>query len=224
MSTRRLYHSLGSPFARAVRILLDELGLAFEADIADITDAAKDRALRTPTLQVPTLTDGDLTLWDSGLIAEYLVATYKDRPARQKPRLAAALARPDHEWKDRRLLAAIQTLGESAVLVSQLRWSGTTARDNAFIARNVDRIGYLISWLEAQITSEAEGFWVGELSVPDIFCICHLMFITHRPLEIEWERTRTPRLAALHDRLGARPSFQKHSIKWWEPPRPAELA
>lgn len=214
---RRLYFTPGSPFARAIRIILDEIGLAWEPDVASIKDSADDRARRTPALQVPTLFDGELTLWDSGLIAEYLLATYPARPEREAPVLAQSITRPGHEWPDRRLLATAQTLGQSTVIVSQMRWSGTTARDNAFIARNVDRIGRLIDWFETQLASEHEGFLPGTLSVQDIFCVCHLMFITHRPLDIEWERGKTPRLAALHDRLGERASFGRNPVTWWEP-------
>lgn len=217
MSARKLYFTPGSPFARAIRIMLDEIGLSYEPDIASITDSAEERARRTPALQVPTLVDGNVTLWDSGLIAEYLLATYPQRPVRQAPVLAPVLARAERPWLDRRLFATVQTLGESTVLVSQLRWSGTTARDNAFIARNVERIGRLFDWFEAQLEGESEGFLPGWLSVQDIFCVCHLMFITHRPLEIEWVRARTPRLAALHDRLSRRPSFLANPIEWWEP-------
>lgn len=217
MPARKLYFTPGSPFARAIRIMLDEIGLSYEPDVADISDSAEERARRTPALQVPTLVDGEVTLWDSGLIAEYLLATYPQRPARQAPTLAPIVARAERPWLDRRLFATVQTLGESTVLVSQLRWSGTTARDNAFIARNVDRIQRLFDWFEAQIESESEGFLPGWLSVQDIFCVCHLMFITHRPLEIEWVRSRTPRLAALHDRLSQRHSFLANPIQWWEP-------
>ena len=217
MPALRLCFTPGSPFARAIRIMLDEIGLEWEPDVAGIKDSAEDRARRSPALQVPTLVDGFLTLWDSSLIADYLLATYPDRPAHERPALAQMIARPGQEWTDRRLFATVQTLGASTVTVSQMRWSGTTARDNAFIARNVERIGRLIDWFETQLPSESEGFVPGVMSVQDIFCVCHLMFITHRPLEIEWHRGRTPRLAALHDRLSQRESFQNNPITWWAP-------
>ncbi len=217
MSGRRLYFTPGSPFARAIRIMLAELGLDWEPDVARLKDSAGERAKRSPVLQVPTLVDNGLTLWDSGLIAAYLLATYPAPAAGEAPPLARAITRPGHEWMDHRLFATVQTLGESTVLVSQLRWSGTTARDNAFIGRNVERILGLLAWFETQLADDGEGFLPGVLSVQDIFCICHLMFITHRPLEIEWVREHTPRLAALHDRLDERASFRRHGVTWWEP-------
>ena len=83
---RALLFTTGSPFARAVRIILDELGLEHERREEITTPTAERRAQATPTLQVPTLWDGDITLWESGVIAEYLLATY---PQRQKVKIGA---------------------------------------------------------------------------------------------------------------------------------------
>ena len=69
---RKLFFTTGSPFARAVRIVLVEKGLDFERAETYTTPSAEDRAKVTPTLQVPTLVDGELTLWDSAVIIDYL--------------------------------------------------------------------------------------------------------------------------------------------------------
>ena len=55
--------------------------LPFERDETYTTPSVEERAKVTPTLQVPTLIDGDLTLWDSAVILEYLMATYSNPPA-----------------------------------------------------------------------------------------------------------------------------------------------
>ena len=221
MQKRSLHFTPGSPFGRAIRVILDEIGLDWQSNEADITDSATDRLKHTPTLQVPTFIEGNLTLWDSQLIAEYLIATYKNREEQPElPPLSAHIFRQKHEWSDKLLFATIQTFGESIVLVSQMRWSGINAEDSNHIALNVERINSLMDWFELQLADNKEGFQAGALSVQDIFCICHLMFITHRPLEIEWDRAKTPKLAALHDRLIRRPSFVKNPIEWWEPVRP----
>lgn len=217
---RRLYFTPGSPFARAIRIMLDEIGLVWTPDYANIMDRPEERAIRTPTLQVPTYFEDELVLWDSSLIAEYLLASYgQRRPIEGLSPLAAAIHRVGYQWQDKALLAAIQTLGQSTVLVSQLRWSGTLATDNAHIARNADRVLRLLDWLETQLP-DGHGFFPDVLSAQDIFCICHLMFITNRPLDIVWERDRTPKLAQLHDQLALRPSFLCNAIAWWEPGMP----
>jgi len=57
---RKLFFTTGSPFARAVRIILAEKGLNFEREETFTTPSVEERAKVTPTLQVPTLVDGDL--------------------------------------------------------------------------------------------------------------------------------------------------------------------
>jgi len=218
MVERSLYSTNASPFGRAIQIILDEIGLDWRAEEASRTGTAAERAKHSPALQVPVLREGALTLWDSGVIAEYLLATYPARPVRDGlPPLAPRIARPEHLWADELLFATIQTLGESTVLVSQTRWAGTRPAQNVHIARSAERVVVLAGWLEDQLESASEGFMPRYLSVQDIFCVCHLMFVTHRPLEIDWVPESTPKLKALCDRLQHRPSFLAHSIEWWEP-------
>lgn len=52
---RKLFFTTGSPFARAVRIVLVEKGLDFEREETYTTPSAEERAKVSPTLQVPTL-------------------------------------------------------------------------------------------------------------------------------------------------------------------------
>src|SRR3954471_7923331 len=99
---RKLYFTTGSPFARAVRIVLAEKGLPFERDETYTTPSAEDRAKTTPTLQVPTLIDGDLKLWDSAVILEYLMASYSGSSAPEgHQRFATDYIRSDHLWRDK---------------------------------------------------------------------------------------------------------------------------
>jgi len=76
----KLYFTTGSPFARAVRIILAEKGLPFDREETYTTPSVEERARGSPTLQVPTLLDGDLRLWDSAVILEYLMASYPNAP------------------------------------------------------------------------------------------------------------------------------------------------
>ena len=54
---RKLYFTTGSPFARAVRIVLAEKGLEYDRDEMITTTATEVREADTPTLQVPTLAE-----------------------------------------------------------------------------------------------------------------------------------------------------------------------
>jgi glutathione S-transferase len=117
---RKLFYTTGSPFARAVRIVLVEKGLSFDREETYTTPSAEERAKTTPTLQVPTLVDGDLKLWDSGVILEYLTATYPTQPAPkgQQP-FATDYVRDDHVWRDKLVHATLQTFGVSTATISQ---------------------------------------------------------------------------------------------------------
>ena len=213
---RALLFTTGSPFARAVRILLDELGLDYERREEITTPSAAQRAEATPTLQVPTLWDGETVLWESGLIAEYLLASYPERPAADPP-LAASAWRPESLWDDKLVLATIQTLGGAATTISQMTWSGVRHADNAHLTRCAERLPHLLAWLEARLAGTGQGFFPGALSVQDVFLACHVRFIENRPIGLDPDLASFPKIAALLDRLDGRESFRRSPILWWEP-------
>lgn len=72
----KLYMAPISPFARKVRIVLHELGLEFEPDVARGMRPADEFRMVNPAMTVPVLVDCDLVLFDSTVIVEYLLETY----------------------------------------------------------------------------------------------------------------------------------------------------
>ena len=215
---RKLHFTTGSPFARAVRIVLAEKGLDYEKDETVGTTAPDVRSRFTPTLQVPTLEDGGLVLWDSAVIIDYLVATYPNAKANAGERpFAEVLVRPDHAWQDKLALATLQTLGGAITTVSQLLWSGIRPDTNGFAERSAIRVPYLLDWCETQIASTDEGFVPGRCSVQDVLLACHCLFAERRPLGLEWEAASRPKVTALVRRLERRKSFFANPIPWWEP-------
>jgi glutathione S-transferase len=213
---RSLLYTTGSPFARGVRVVLDEIGLDYERLEETTTPSAASRAEWTPALQVPTLRDGNLTLWESGVIAEYLLATYPQR-AGDDPALAPSMWRAGSEWQDRLLFASIQTLGTAATTISQMRWSGVRHHGNSHLTRCAERIAHLIGWLEERIDRDGEGLFGKVVSVHDIFLTCHLRFIANRPLDLGTRLDAHPKTRALVDRMEDRASFRNNPVLWWEP-------
>jgi glutathione S-transferase len=213
---RALLFTTGSPFARAIRILLDELGLDYERREEITTPSVEQRAAVTPTLQVPTFWDGDLRLWESGLIAEYLLRTYPQRPAATPP-LAVRAWRTTHEWRDRLLLATIQTIGTAVTTISQMTWAGVPVGANAYLTRGADRLPHAFGWLEGELADDRSGFLPGSLSVQDIFLACHVRFAENRPIGVDPRTASYPKIAALLARLDLRASFRANPVRWWEP-------
>lgn len=211
----RLRFTTGSPFARAVRIVLDEKDLEYEP-VEEITTTSADiRAVDAPTLQVPALRDGEIRLWDSLVIIEYLIRTYPGT-ANYDPPFSDVFARPESELADRQQMATLQTLGVSAATISQLKWSGV-GLENDYSARNAERIGYLLDWAEDELGGDGEGFQPGTVCIQDILLACPLMFVDKRPLDVDWREGGYPRVCALVDQLSKRPSFQNNPVWWWEP-------
>lgn len=212
---RALLFTTGSPFARAVRVILDELGLDYERREEITTPTAQQRAAATPTLQVPTLWDGDVHLWESGLIAEYLLRSYPDRVGR--PQLYASAWRSEDEWRDKLTFSTIQTFGSAVTTVSQFKWTGVDKETNAHLTRCADRAPHLLGWLEAKLTDENSGSIPDYVSVQDIFLACRIRFTENRPIGIDLGLREYPKISALVERLDARPSFVNNPIYWWEP-------
>jgi len=213
---RALLFTTGSPFARAVRIVLDELGLDYERREEITTPSAEDRAAATPTLQVPTFWDDDQTLWESGTIVEYLLSTYRNRPETEPP-LTMYAFRQGNEWQDKLMFATIQTFGNAATIISQMKWSGVEASNNAHMKRSAEKLAHILGWLEGQLDETSVGFMPDCVSMQDIFLTAHVQFVQNRPLGIDLRLQQYPKLEKLLDRLDDRNSFKANPVWWWEP-------
>jgi glutathione S-transferase len=211
---RELVFATGSSFARGIRILLDELCLEYVRHEFLSAPSPVETAFVAPTLQVPTLRDRGVTLWDSGVIAEYLMSTYPDRAG--DPLLARHLARPETEMEDRLSLATVQTLGTAIATIGQMTWTGVTLPENSFLVRCAERVHLILGWAEEQV-GETHGFFHGELSAQDVFLACHLRFAMNRPLGLDLQMHLFPKVNALLGRLDLRESFRRNPIPWWEP-------
>ncbi len=174
------------------------------------------RAAASPTLQVPTYWDGDVRLWESGLIAEHLLHTYQQRPDAAPP-LAERAWRTTDEWRDKLVFSTIQTMGTAITTISQMKWAGVAVTDNAHLTRSADRLPHMMGWLEEQLLDDPFGFLPGCVSIQDIFLACHLRFAENRPIGIDPCTSDRPRISRLLSRLDERPSFRANPIRWWEP-------
>jgi len=199
-----------------VRIVLDELELNYERREEITTPSAEARAAATPTLQVPTFWDGEYTLWESGTIVEYLLSTYRNRPAIEPP-LALHAFRPDTEWHDKLTFSTIQTFGSAATTISQMKWTGINLDDNSHLQRSAEKLTHILRWLESQLDENGGGFMPGCISMQDIFIATHVGFVQARPLGIDLNLHQYSKLEKLLARMNDRNSFNANPVWWWEP-------
>jgi len=202
--TMKLYCSNGSPFARKVRIVLAEKGLAYDADIQDRVRPVEEAL--GPTLAIPVLDDGGRRLWESDLIIDYLLKTYADsKPTADMaavPPLAPWMTRPDRHWDDMTTLATLASCATSIVNIRLMRNDGITPENSDYLARQKTRIERCLDWLEERVTDE--GFAPGWFSIMDIAFLCPVAFCEARDI-MPWRGRR--KLDALFDRCRTRPSL-----------------
>ncbi|MDJ0955931.1 MAG: glutathione S-transferase family protein [Arenicellales bacterium] len=212
----KLVFTAGSPGARAVRVVLDELDIEYEPVITG-EGASSDIS---PALQVPCLVCNGLTLWETPVIIDYLlssVETSDNRIAKDKPQLAGSLYRPSNEWDDKLALASVQTFGTSVATISQMRWAGVKHQDNTFLSRCAKRINHLLDWYENQIDGPPVGLFEDSIAIQDLILVCYLDFIDHRPLELQWRKPQRTNISTLFRELTARQTLIHNPIEWWEP-------
>ncbi|TAJ34146.1 MAG: glutathione S-transferase family protein, partial [Reyranella sp.] len=168
----KLYMSEGSPFARKVRVVLLEKGLAFESDV--LNGLRPVDGTIGPTLSVPLLEDGARRIWESDLIVDYLLHTYPDAKAggdmAATPPLSPWMARPERRWDDMTTLATIASLAGSIANLRLMQPDGLTPENSDYLARQRTRVGRCLDWLEERVTDE--GFAPGWFSIMDISFVC----------------------------------------------------
>lgn len=138
----KLYSSLTSPYARKIRVLLRELGIADAVTevLVDPFDPPEDFLARNPLSKIPVLDAGNgLVLADSKLIADWLCAQHRRR--------IAAEPRGRRQWQRLalRYLADGAIDAAVAIVLEKRRPEGIvhTAwidRQSAAISRALDRI------------------------------------------------------------------------------------
>ncbi|WP_108660456.1 glutathione S-transferase family protein [Acuticoccus kandeliae] len=195
-----------SPYGRKIRILLAELDLAFTPNQYDRMRPVEAIGPINPNLTIPVLVDGDETLFDSHVIAAYLLETYGERAdGRARPPLLATPVRPEARWADETLRATLQAFSETIIALflygGDLEDCGTEPATLPYHRRQLERIRHQLDWLDARATRE--GFAPGAFCLADIEFICAVGMVDAGAM-FPW-RDRAA-LATLVDHFADRPS------------------
>lgn len=191
-----------SPYVRKIFVVLALKGLEFEVDpIVPFFGTDAFTAL-SPLRRIPVLIDGDVTLCDSTVIAEYLDEAYPQPPLLPVGPVARARARWIEEFADSRLGDVIIWRLFQHRVIKPAVWR--EPGDEAIVARALDELAGCCDWLEAQ--APAGGFLFGSaLSIADIAIGCFF----RNALLSGWtfDAARWPRLAHWVAAVHAVPEF-----------------
>ncbi len=200
----KLYSGPLSLFSRKVEIALREKGLAFEREMVPFSQA-KGYAPKHPAVlaanpkgQVPVLIDGELTLFDSTVIVEYLEEAYPEPSLYPEGARARARCRLLELTADEILLAPLRRLmhrSEPPNPDAEQRRAQETAAAEAE-AKLREHYGKL----EAPLDGD---YFCGAFTVADIALFMTLLFVQrlHGP-----RLDDKPKLARWYARVAARPA------------------
>jgi glutathione S-transferase/RNA polymerase-associated protein len=163
----RLYDHPFSPYAQKVKISLREKGQAFEPPMPagiGAGGAGGEFTAANPRAEVPALIDGDVMVFDSTIILEYIEDKWPNPPMLPKDPAERARVRMLEEIMDTHFEALTWSLGEVRAFK---RATGELAEK--IEAGVASRIQGFYSWLERQLGDRqwfnGESFGWGDLSV-----------------------------------------------------------
>jgi glutathione S-transferase len=201
----KLYSGPLSLFSAKVRVALAEKGLPY--DLVSVPFSRKDgyspkhpEVLRiNPKAQVPVLVDGDLELFDSTLILEYLEDRHPEPPLYPRDLAMRACCRQAEAAADEILFPHIL-----ALIQEVFYGRDPAARDEAKIAAAHAAIAGIHRGLDARLGGTE---WLcGPFSVADIGTFLTIMFAAQLGAQPD-ESLRN--LAAWQARVAERPSIRK---------------
>jgi glutathione S-transferase len=192
----KLYITGHSPFARKVRIVAREVGLASDVEEIkiDMRDASSPHRKINPLGKIPTgvLEDGSL-LMDSPVLCEYLMERAGD---------TSLVPTGEAKWADATLQALADGMTESviALVIENGRPADKQLQERKDRAQGV--IDRSLAELDRQAARYDDTLTMGRIAV-----ISGLGYMEYR-LGDHW-RAQAPKLAAWYDRMHVRPSVKE---------------
>lgn len=135
-----------SPYAQKVKIALIEKGIDFETRVAQLGGGDPDLARANPRGEVPALVDGEVRIFDSSIILEYLEDKWPTPPLLPSAPADRARVRMIEEVCDGPFEAACWGMTELLVFK---RADGAVA--TAMQARAAQDVGAICGWLARQL-------------------------------------------------------------------------
>ena len=194
MIAAKLFGSPTSPFVRKVRVLLLEAGLSEKVcfERIDPRDTTTELRARNPLGKVPTFLCEEGSLFDSGVICEWIC----DRNIE-----AGHLLPAGRRWRILTTQALADGLLDAGLLVRQEELREPSARSDTWIAEQTDRMRAAIASLDKDVAWRDSDIDLGQIAVA-----CALGWVNFRLPRIDWE-TAYPQLAEWFNSIASRPSL-----------------
>jgi glutathione S-transferase len=163
-----LYQHPLSPYAQKCKIALAEKGLAFEAKVPKAfgSGATDDQGFidQNPRHEVPALVDGDVRIFDSTVIVEYLEDKWPEPPLLPADPVERARLRMLEDVMD----TQYEAINWGILEILGFRRASGTLRE-LLLTRAAEQTAKLQAWLERQLGGRAwfngERFGLGDVAV-----------------------------------------------------------
>jgi glutathione S-transferase len=192
-----------APNSRSVRAiwLMEELGLDYDIKFYNLKDLGRNepgyRKVH-PMGRVPAVQDGDVTIFESGAIVEYVLARHgggKMRPAADDAEFANYLTWL--HYAEGMLMPPVNTIMVETFFLPPER------RNEVNVKRATKLLGNMLSAVDAHMAGRE--YLAGDFSGADIMT-GHACTVARR---LGADVSDKPNVAAYIDRINARPAFQK---------------
>lgn len=191
--------TLRSTNASKTKVILEEKGLAYQVERlrpGDLWKKPPEMLAKHPLGKVPFIDDGELTVFDSTVINEYLEERYPDPSLMPSDPVARARVR------------AFENFGDEAVLVGDLPaiwmpyWQPEDNRDADAMEKGREGLRRrALPYMEQAL--EGEGFICGDFTLADAPYMAMAMVLEVDGMDLG----DFPKAAAYLDRLRSRPSY-----------------
>lgn len=197
----KIHHAPNSRSVRAVW-LFEELGLPYELEVYKLGDPAMRSAeylKKHPMGRVPSLEDGDVTIFESGAIVEYVLARYGE--GRLRPPVGSQDFPAYLQWlhySEGMLMPQVNLIMVETFFLPPER------RNEENLARATKLLTRMLTAVEAHL-GDGKQHLAGDFSGADIMT-GHACIVSKR---LNADLSDKPNVAAYVDRLTARPAYQR---------------
>ena len=177
-----------------------ELGIEYAREDMGGSFGFSDEYLRlNPNKVVPTIRDGDLSLWESNACVRYLARTYGEGSLWPTDNRTLALADQWMEWQRSDISSAFFPLFQNKIKFSTDEVNADQIA--AGVTQCMRLYGQLDRHLEQQTYLAGDEFTMGDIP---------LGTITYRYMNLDIERIELPHVHAWYERLCERPAYRHH--------------